>query len=59
MMTVEAPALESARIAAVLHDVVEDTEWTVEREAVGPRHRGRTAPEPVSVARVLSTGGAT
>lgn len=33
MMTVEAPALERARIVAVLHDVVEDTAWTVERLA--------------------------
>ena len=30
MMTVEGPALDSARIAAVLHDVVEDSAWTVE-----------------------------
>jgi len=31
MMSVESPSLDSARIVAVLHDVVEDTEWTVEK----------------------------
>jgi (p)ppGpp synthase/HD superfamily hydrolase len=31
MMSVESPSLDSARIVAVLHDVVEDSEWTVER----------------------------
>jgi len=30
MMAVESPSLESARIVSVLHDVVEDSEWTVE-----------------------------
>jgi len=30
MMTVESTSLESARVVAVLHDVVEDTGWTVE-----------------------------
>jgi hypothetical protein len=30
MMTVESPTPEAARILAVLHDVVEDTGWTVE-----------------------------
>ena len=31
MMSVESPSLDSARIVAVLHDVVEDSEWVVER----------------------------
>jgi len=31
MMSVESPSLDSARIVAVLHDVVEDSEWTVEK----------------------------
>ena len=31
MMTVESPSLDSARKVAVLHDVVEDSEWTVQR----------------------------
>jgi len=31
MMTVQGPDLESARKVAVLHDVVEDSEWTVQR----------------------------
>ena len=31
MMSVEGPSLDSARIVAVLHDVVEDSEWTVEK----------------------------
>ena len=30
MMTVEGPFLDSARKVAVLHDVVEDSEWTLE-----------------------------
>jgi (p)ppGpp synthase/HD superfamily hydrolase len=30
MMTVESPSLDSARKVAILHDVVEDSEWTVE-----------------------------
>ena len=30
MMTVESPSLASARVVAMLHDVVEDSEWTVE-----------------------------
>ncbi len=30
MMTVESPTPEAARILAVLHDLVEDTVWTVE-----------------------------
>ncbi len=30
MMTVESPSLDSARKVAVLHDVVEDSDWTVE-----------------------------
>ena len=30
MMTVESPSLDSARKIAVLHDVVEDSEWTIE-----------------------------
>ena len=30
MMTVQGPDLESARKVAVLHDVVEDSEWTLE-----------------------------
>ena len=30
MMTVESPSLDSARKVAVLHDVVEDSEWTIE-----------------------------
>ena len=30
MMTVEGPSLDSARKVAVLHDVVEDSEWTLE-----------------------------
>ena len=30
MMTVESPSLDSARKIAVLHDVVEDSQWTVE-----------------------------
>jgi (p)ppGpp synthase/HD superfamily hydrolase len=30
MMTVESQTLDSARIVAVLHDVAEDSEWTVE-----------------------------
>jgi (p)ppGpp synthase/HD superfamily hydrolase len=30
MMTVESPSLDSARKIAVLHDVAEDTEWTIE-----------------------------
>ena len=31
MMTVDGPSLDSARKVAVLHDVVEDSEWTVEK----------------------------
>ena len=30
MMTVEGPFLDSARKVAVLHDVAEDSEWTIE-----------------------------
>jgi (p)ppGpp synthase/HD superfamily hydrolase len=30
MMTVESPSLDSARKVAILHDVVEDSPWTVE-----------------------------
>ena len=30
MMTVESPTLDSARKVAILHDVVEDSQWTVE-----------------------------
>jgi (p)ppGpp synthase/HD superfamily hydrolase len=30
MMTVEGPSLDSARKVAILHDVVEDSPWTVE-----------------------------
>lgn len=30
MMTVESPSLDSARKVAVLHDVIEDSDWTVE-----------------------------
>jgi (p)ppGpp synthase/HD superfamily hydrolase len=30
MMTVESPSLDSARKVAVLHDVVEDSKWTLE-----------------------------
>jgi (p)ppGpp synthase/HD superfamily hydrolase len=30
MMTVESPSLDSARIVAILHDVAEDSTWTVE-----------------------------
>ena len=30
MMTVESASLASARVVAMLHDVVEDSEWTVE-----------------------------
>jgi len=33
MMTVESPSLDSARIVAVLHDVAEDSQWTVEKLA--------------------------
>lgn len=35
MFGVASEAPEAARIVAVLHDVVEDTEWTVERLAAG------------------------
>lgn len=31
MMGVEGPSQDSARVVAVLHDVAEDSEWTVER----------------------------
>ncbi|MEI6226906.1 MAG: HD domain-containing protein, partial [Deltaproteobacteria bacterium] len=31
MMSVKSPSLDSARIVAVLHDVVEDSAWTVEK----------------------------
>ena len=30
MMSVESPSIDSARKVAVIHDIVEDSEWTVE-----------------------------
>src|SRR5512137_2538281 len=52
MMTVESPTLEAARILAVLHDVVEDTGWTV--ESLDARYG--LVPEVQAALRLLTHG---
>ena len=52
MMTVEGPSLDSARVVAVLHDVVEDSDWTVEKL---DERFGLTTEEQVAL-RILSHG---
>jgi hypothetical protein len=52
MMTVESPSLDSARKVAILHDVVEDSHWTL--ESLDAAH-GLTAEEEAAL-RLLSHG---
>jgi hypothetical protein len=52
MMTVESPSLDSARKVAILHDVVEDSDWTL--ESLDAKH-GLTAEEEAAL-RLLSHG---
>jgi hypothetical protein len=52
MMAVECPSIDSARLVAILHDVVEDSDWTVEQ--LDERHR--LAPEEQAALRLLTHG---
>jgi hypothetical protein len=52
MMTVESPSLDSARKVAILHDVVEDSDWTL--ESLDAKH-GLSAEEEAAL-RLLSHG---
>ncbi len=52
MMTVESPSLDSARKVAILHDVVEDSAWTL--ESLDAAH-GLTSEEEAAL-RLLSHG---
>jgi hypothetical protein len=52
MMTVESPSLDSARKVAILHDVVEDSEWTVDSLDA----KFGLTPEEQTALRLLSHG---